>query len=120
MALDEREGAARRSEEKERERCGGRSISCAVTRTREQSGAAARRSASRLPSLRMRQLGDGARTRSGGSCAARQQARRARARLWWPPSSVAAGTDEKCQLGTGQGEARRAAAHLRREERRRV
>ena len=81
-----------------------------------------RRSASRLPSLRMRQLGDGgaARTRSGGSCAARQQARRARAQLRRPPSSVAAGTDEKCQLGTGQGEARRVAAHLRQEERPRV
>jgi len=45
-ALDEREGAARRSEEKERERCGGRRVSRAVTRMRGQSGAAGAESGS--------------------------------------------------------------------------
>ena len=39
VALDEREGAACGSEEKERERCGDRRVSRAVTRTQEQSGA---------------------------------------------------------------------------------
>ena len=45
-ALDEREGAARGSEEKERERCGGRRVSRAVTRMQGQSGAAGAESGS--------------------------------------------------------------------------
>jgi len=45
-ALDEREGAARRSEGKERERGGGRRVSRAVTRMQGQSGAAGAESGS--------------------------------------------------------------------------